>query len=55
MLTKEQYYKIVEVGKITGYGFMFVRRALELMDWDIDRAIEYLKENNPYKYIRPKE
>ncbi|EKQ51441.1 MULTISPECIES: translation elongation factor Ts [unclassified Clostridium] len=42
-----QYAKIVEVSKITGYGEMYCLRALKETNWDVEKAVKYLKEHPP--------
>lgn len=47
-MTKEQYYKVLEVGKLTGYGLMHALTSLKINDWDIEKAVKYLKEHEPF-------
>jgi len=49
-INREQYSKVVEVNRITGYGLMFCLRALKQTLWDINKAVEYLIEYPPNSY-----
>lgn len=39
-----QYSKVIEVSEITGYGRMYCLKALKKTDWDVQKAVKYLKE-----------
>lgn len=41
----DQVDMVVELRDETGVGMAQCKKALEQSDWDMDRAIEYLKKN----------
>lgn len=54
MLTKEQYYKMRETWEISGIPMMYARRALEMYNWDVKKAVEFLKDHGPFWLSHPR-